>query len=181
MVSAAMETVVEHARPAASARPSTSAAQHPAAMPPAPPTSHQQPSKALQRQHSTSDGPSTSGAAWQAAVTAAAAAVAALVHWGWTGTAVLLARVMVAVGLTSFLTDVVLHLANTGRAAAAGAVCITAAQTGFLHPVQLIFSFQAVQQLCTRLLTGGHVAAAAAVAGKGYRGGALDGTQHRAA
>lgn len=156
---------MEHARPAASARASNSAAQRPAAMPPAPPTSHAQQSKALRRQHSTSGSPS--GAVWQAAVTAAAAAVAALVRWGWTGAAVLLARVMVGVGLTSFLTDVVVHLANTGRAAAAGAVCVTAAQTGFLHPVQMIFSFQAVQQLCTHLLTGGHVAAAAAVAGRG--------------
>ncbi len=161
-----MDKVVEHARSlrAAGAIP---ASQHPAVIPPAPPATLQQASKALGRQHSTSGSPH--GAAWQAAVAAAAALVSALVGWGWTGAAVLLSRLMVAVGLTSFLTDVVVHLATTGRAAAAGSVCVTAAQTGLLHPAQMIFSFQAVQQLCTRLLTEGHVAAAAAVAGEGRR------------
>lgn len=160
---AAMETVVEHARPLNAV--GQNVGQHPALLTPAPPVISQQQSKALRRQRSTSV--SAHGPVWQAAVAAAAAVVAAFVGWGWTGAAVLLARVMVAVGLASFLTDVVVHLATTGRAAAAGAVCVTAAQTGFLHPAQMIFSFQAVQQLCVRLLTEGHVAAAAAVAGVG--------------
>lgn len=104
-------------------------------------------------------------AARRAAVVALAAAASQLVAWGWLGATVLAMRLLVAAGLAGLLVDAVVHMAATGRAAAAGALVLAAGQLGALSPVQQLFTVQAVQHLCTRLLTEGHVAAAAAVAG----------------
>lgn len=107
-----------------------------------------------------------SSVARQIVVSAAAAVAAALVRWGWLGMAVLGMRLLFFAGLSSLLVDICVQLASTGRAATAGAVCVAAAQGAGFAPMQQLFAVQAVQQILTRLLCEGHVAAAAGVAGE---------------
>ncbi|KAL4428435.1 hypothetical protein ABPG75_002524 [Micractinium tetrahymenae] len=108
------------------------------------------------------------GAAREALVAALAAAAAACARAGWPGLAAATARLLFSLGMAPILTDVAVQLAIKGQAAAAGALCVAAAEQG---PAPL------VHRLCVGLLTGGHTAAAAATAEACWRVAAAAGWQ----